>query len=149
MITIKRVLHPTDFSDASSAALAAACGMTEKFGAELHLLHVIQDMTAIAPYGAAEAYLPVEWHAEARQLAEKTLSALPGPNCQAAKIVRTITEGSPYFEILEYCKTNAIDLIVMGTHGRSGLPHLLLGSVAEKVIRAAPAICMTVRPTPK
>lgn len=149
MIDIKRVLHPTDFSNASSAALAVACGMADKFGAELHLLHVIQDMTAIAPYGAAEAYLPVEWHAEARQLAEKTLDALPIAAAPGTRVVRTITEGSPYFEILEYCKANAIDLIVMGTHGRGGLPHLLLGSVAEKVIRAAPAICMTVRPAPK
>jgi nucleotide-binding universal stress UspA family protein len=149
MVDIKRVLHPTDFSDASSAALAVACSMVDKFGAELHLLHVIQDMTAIAPYGAAEAYLPVEWHAEARQLAEQTLDSLPVVLSTSVRLVRTVTEGSPYFEILEYCKANAIDLIVMGTHGRSGLPHLLLGSVAEKVIRAAPAICMTVRPAPK
>lgn len=146
MIEFKRVLHPTDFSDASTAALATACGMAEKFGAELHLLHVIQDMTAIAPYGAAEAYLPVEWHAEARLLAEKSLNDLPSADCKAAKVVRTITEGSPYFEIIEYAKTNAIDLIVMGTHGRTGLPHMLLGSVAEKVIRSVTAVCMTVRP---
>lgn len=149
MVNIKRVLHPTDFSDASSAALAVACSMADKFGAELHLLHVIQDMTAIAPYGAAEAYLPVEWHAEARQLAETTLNKLAVGVNQGTRVVRTITEGSPYFEILEYSKSNAIDLIVMGTHGRGGLPHLLLGSVAEKVIRAAPAICMTVRPGQK
>ncbi len=147
MIEFKRILHPTDFSDAGNSALRAACGMADQFGAELHLLHVIQDVSVIASYGAAEAYLPTEWREEAREQAEKTLQDLPDSSWPAGtKVVHSMAEGSPFYEILEYAKENDIDLIVMGTHGRTGLPHMLMGSVAEKVVREAQCAVLTIRP---
>jgi nucleotide-binding universal stress UspA family protein len=147
MIEFKRILHPTDFSDSGSAALSAACELATRFGAELHLLHVVQDVASIAAYGIAETYLPPEWREEIRQQAEKALQKLPPPALAGSlKIVRAIAEGGPYFEIVEYAKQRAIDLIVMGTHGRTGLPHVFLGSVAERVVREAPCAVLTIRP---
>lgn len=147
MIEFKRILHPTDFSASSQRSLATACELARKFGAEVHLLHVVQDVAAIAAYGVAEAYLPVEWRNEVKAQAEKSLQEVPDAATGAGvRFVRAIAEGSPYYEIIEYARQNAIDLIVMGTHGRTGVPHLLMGSVAEKVVREAPCAVLTVRP---
>ena len=147
MIQFKRILHPTDFSDSGTAALRAACGMAAKFAADLHLLHVIQDVTLLAPYGAAEAYLPAEWREEIREQVEASLAKLPDPAWeQGTATIRAVSEGVPHHEIARYAGDNGIDLIVMGTHGRTGMPHMLMGSVAEKVVREAPCAVMTVRP---
>lgn len=144
MIALKRILVPTDFSVCSDAALKYGRALSEVFGATLHLLHVVQD-----PYTqpwAAEAFptplgeMLVQWEDQARQ----RLATLLPEGDRAGATIATIV-GSPFYEIVRYATEQQIDLIVIGTHGRGPLGHMLLGSVAEKVVRKAPCPVLTVR----
>ena len=144
MIALKRILVPTDFSVCSDAALKYGRALTEAFGATLHLLHVVQD-----PYTqpwAAEAFptplgeMLAQWEEQARQ---RLATLLPEGDRTGAAIATIV--GSPFYEIVRYATEQQIDLIVIGTHGRGPLGHMLLGSVAEKVVRKAPCPVLTVR----
>ncbi len=144
MIVLKKVLVPTDFSECSDAALRYGRALTTGFGATLHLLHVVQD-----PYTqpwAAEAFpaplgeMLSQWQEQAR----KRLAGLM-PQAEHEQAVVATVVGSPFYEIIRYAAEQQIDLIVIGTHGRGPLSHMLLGSVAEKVVRKAPCPVLTVR----
>jgi len=144
MIALKRILVPTDFSGCSDAALKYGRALTEAFCATLHLLHVVQD-----PYTqpwAAEAFptplveMLAQWEDQARQ---RLATLLPAGDRTGAAIATIV--GSPFYEIVRYATEQQIDLIVIGTHGRGPLAHMLLGSVAEKVVRKAPCPVLTVR----
>lgn len=144
MVVLKKILVPTDFSECSNAALKYGSELTAAFGATLHLLHVVQD-----PYTqpwAAEAFpaplgdLLEQWE---QQAAERMRQTLPENVRDTVSVVTKI--GSPFYEIVRYAQEEQIDLIVIGTHGRGPLGHMLLGSVAEKVVRKAPCPVMTVR----
>jgi nucleotide-binding universal stress UspA family protein len=124
--------------------LKYARALNETFGATLHLLHVVQD-----PYTqpwAAEAFptplgeMLVQWETQARQ----RLATLLPEGDRTGAVIATIV-GSPFYEIVRYATEQQIDLIVIGTHGRGPLGHMLLGSVAEKVVRKAPCPVLTVR----
>ena len=148
MIELKRILLPTDFSDYSANATAYATSFADKFGTELHLLHVLQDLVAMVPEPGLAFPPPGDYMQELQQSAEQALAQLPDPApSDASKIVRVTCQGPPFVEIIRYAKENEIDLIIMGTHGRSGLAHVLLGSVAERVVRKAPCPVLTVRPS--
>ena len=148
MIELKRILLPTDFSDYSAIATAYATSFADKFGAELHLLHVLQDLVAMIPEPGLAFPPPGDYMQAFQQSAEQALAQLPDSlPSDASKIVRVTRQGPPFVEIIRYAKENEIDLIIMGTHGRSGLAHVLLGSVAEKVVRKAPCPVLTVRPS--
>jgi nucleotide-binding universal stress UspA family protein len=144
MITLKKILVPTDFSECSEAAVRYGRALAAAFGASLHLLHVVQD-----PYTqpwAAEAFpaplgdLLEQWQTQARaRLAE----LVPEPERAATMVA--VQVGSPFFEVVRYAEEQGIDLIVIGTHGRGPLGHVLLGSVAERVVRKAPCPVLTVR----
>jgi nucleotide-binding universal stress UspA family protein len=144
MITLEKILVPTDFSECSEAAVRYGRALAGAFGATLHLLHVVQD-----PYTqpwAAEAFpaplgdLLEQWQAQARvRLAELV------PEAERAATMVAVEVGSPFFEVVRYAEDQAIDLIVIGTHGRGPLGHVLLGSVAERVVRKAPCPVLTVR----
>ena len=91
---------------------------------------------------------PGDYMQELQEAAERALTQLPDPAVKKeTSVVRTTRQGPPFLEIVRYAKENDIDLIIMGTHGRSGLAHMLLGSVAEKVVRKAPCAVLTVRPS--
>lgn len=144
MIALKRILVPTDFSVCSDAAMKYARALCEAFQAQLHLMHVIQD-----PYTqpwAAEAFptplgeMLEQWQQQAR---ERLATLLPADDRAGATIATVV--GSPYYEIVRYATEHQVDLIVIGTHGRGPLGHMLLGSVAEKVVRKAPCPVLTVR----
>lgn len=146
MIDLKRILVPTDFSEFSHHALTYAVAFAEKFGAELHLLHVVQDIGVLVPdlVTAAPPMMPsVDQMSTAargaldRLAQEKQLDRLP--------LHKHVSQGTPFYEIIRLAKEADIDLIVMGTHGRSGLTHVLMGSVSEKVVRKAPCPVLTVR----
>ncbi len=147
MIQLNRILVPVDFSDYSSDAVKYGCALAEKFGAELHLLHVLQDMVAMVPEPGLAFPPPGDYMQELQQSAEDALMKLPDNTWKfTGKVVRSTRQGPPFVEILRYAKEMVIDLIVMGTHGRSGLAHMLLGSVAERVVRKAPCPVLSVRP---
>jgi nucleotide-binding universal stress UspA family protein len=113
----------------------------------LHVLYVLQDLTLVMPEPGAMFAIPAVNTAEIQQSAEKALTSVPDPGWSAGKkVVRATRNGSPYAEICGYADDTGIDLIVIGTHGRSGLSHVLLGSVAEKVVRKANCPVLTVRP---
>lgn len=144
MIRLKTILVPTDFSECSEAAVRYGAALAGAFGATLHLLNVIHDPYsrpwAAEGYAAPIADLLADWEADARQ----RLSACVPPGA-ASRTVLAIATGAPHLEIVRYAGRQEIDLIVLGTHGRGPLSHLLLGSVAERVVRSAPCPVMTVR----
>ena len=144
-----RILVPTDFSPPSKAALDYAKAVATRFGASLHLLHVADD-----PYRAAlaaEVFVPeveglrdeIVASAVGRLKDQLTAAETTALHATTAAII-----GTPAWAIVEYAAANDIDLIVMGTHGRGGMAHLLMGSVAERVLRTAPCPVLTVRHAP-
>lgn len=146
MIRLSRILVPTDFSDYSRAALEYGLALAEKFGAEIHLLHVLQDLVGLVPEPGLAFPPPGDYAIELQASAERALAALPGEGAgEGVTITRATRHGPPFLEIIRYAREQEIELIVMGTHGRSGIAHMLLGSVAEKVVRKAPCPVLTVR----
>lgn len=167
MTGFNRILVPIDFSEHSTNALRYACALSETFSAELHLLHVLQDLIAMIPEPGLSFPAPGNYMEEMKTSAEEQLQKLPratplsetdgGKTDGAATdesgtktaaemtVVRDIRQGPPFLEIVRYAKEKECDLIVVGTHGRSGLAHMLLGSVAGKVVRKASCPVLTVR----
>ena len=152
MITLKHILVPTDFSDTSEAAAKYGVALARAFNATLHLLHVEprRDLQIIVERElVVEKYLSDPTAATApqnvaRELLGKILTEQDEKELRAEYVLRASGLGGPYVEIVRYAQERAIDLIVMGTHGRGFVAHLLMGSVAEKVVRLAPCPVMTV-----
>jgi nucleotide-binding universal stress UspA family protein len=146
MTRITRILVPTDFSATADAALDYASVLAERFGASIELLHVLDD-PFVADGMAAEAYIsesPVLRSAmlrDARERLRHRASAREG----IPRIETEVLFGHGARTIAEYAAERGIDLIVMGTHGRTGFAHLLLGSVAERLVRTSPCPVLTVR----
>ena len=146
---IRRILVPTDFSQTSDAALAQARELAAALGASLRLVHVFDDPFVTAALADGQMLLPQEVRAEMAAAAETRLrERLREAAGTCLGHDTALLTGPVAKTIVQYARTHAIDLIVMGTHGRSGLAHILLGSVAEHVVRAAPCPVMTVRPRP-
>jgi nucleotide-binding universal stress UspA family protein len=146
MIALRTILVPTDFSETAETALTYAKALAETFNASLHLLHVLQDPLVYAPVAEGYTVLPKlreEMEREAQQQLENVLS---DPERRRFHAVPALKWGTPFLEIVRYARDQQIDLIVLGTHGRGPITHLLLGSVAEKVVRKAPCPVLTVRP---
>lgn len=140
MIVLNRILHPADFSECSAQALEYAASLASKFDAELHLLHVCE-RTASVP-------LPEYYLKKMQDMAADDLDKLAGADSLLGlNVVNSVGQGTPFVEVIRYAREYDIDLIVMGTHGRGAIAHLLMGSVAEKVVRKAPCAVLTVRPT--
>lgn len=146
MISLARILYPTDFSELSVHALQYAAFLCEKLGATLHCLHVVDDSYLqywlAADMPAAPMGPPIEEVLEnsRRQLGSFLAANLKSP-VQADKAIR---RGRPFLEIVNYAQEQKIDLIVIGTHGRSALRQALIGSVADKVVHKSPCPVMTV-----
>jgi universal stress protein A len=145
MVAPKRLLVPLDFSEQSMRALAYARMLGEACGASLDLLHVVPNPYVADPGGL---YTPLpqtfleDFEREARTRLEK---ALTPEERKTFRVRNTLKTGDPLFEIVEYARLAPVDLIVMGTCGRTGISHLLLGSVAERVVRTASCPVLTVR----
>jgi nucleotide-binding universal stress UspA family protein len=150
MVTIRRILAPTDFSDAGARAVRYAAELADKFGAELILLHVIQDLALVLPDAVMPTPLPT---ADLDHLTQSARTALQNQiaalNLGRLNPRAEVRYGSPAGEIVAAAKDLGADLICVSTHGRTGLAHLLLGSVAEKIVRHAPCPVLVVRPTQK
>lgn len=149
MLTIKRILFPTDFSRCSDQALVQALFLSHQYGAELHIVHALLPLEYDP--NSESNYLPdlEKIQAHIHHLSTNQLSSVGGlTEIDQTRIHKATLRGiSAAPTILEYASENDIDLIVMGTHGRRGLNHLLLGSVAEEVVRMAPCPVFTVRET--
>jgi nucleotide-binding universal stress UspA family protein len=147
MVQIKKVLYATDFSEFSQCALPYALDVCQRHGAELHCVHVLDEVQQYwldASDGVAVAMLPLE---EIRQATEKQLNAWAAQHLQGVgeRWVAKLLEGRPFVQIIRYAREQEIDLIVMASHGHGALAAALLGSVAEKVVRKAPCPVLTVR----
>jgi nucleotide-binding universal stress UspA family protein len=144
-ILLRRILVPTDFSDRSKVALTYAIALVEQFDASIHMLHVVESIVG--------AY-PEPWEIGPRDELDRAIAdsawddlngLLPPDDRQRLHAELALEWGTPFVEIVRYARAHEIDLIVMGTHGRGGVKHLLLGSVAENVVRSAPCPVLTVR----
>lgn len=146
MITLNTVLVPTDFSETSAIALRYGRALADRFGAALHLIHVVQEPFAqpwaVEAYGLSLATLQEQWQREATTRLDE---ALPPAERAAARAQATVILGHPVLEILRYAEEHTADLIVMGTHGRGPLGHMIMGSTAERIVRKAPCPVLTVR----
>jgi universal stress protein A len=145
MLTIRRILFPTDFSGPAEYAWSYALTFAQEFGAEVHLVHVIAPPPRLTeayavnfdPEGMVKS-LTAEANASMDQMVEAAKS-------RGLIFHRAVRVGVDSREIIDYATKNEIDLIVMATHGRTGLAHVLLGSVAEKVVRKAPCPVLTIK----
>ncbi len=146
MIALKTVLVPTDFSETSEVAVRYGKALAGAFQATLHILHVLEEPFAqpwaVEAHGFSLAALQEEWQKDATTRVEQTLT----PEERSTFRVQMVTiPGHPVVEILKYAGDHAIDLIVIGTHGRGPLGHMVMGSVAERIVRKAPCPVLTVR----
>src|SRR5262245_37647542 len=134
MIHVKRILYPTDFSSYSNQAYFHAVALAEVHRASLTVLYVW--VPGSSPYGTSEAEERRHWREQLEQIR---------PSNTAIPVQHVLLEGDPASEIVRYATDTAMDLIVMGTHGRGGLERLLVGSVTERVMRDAPCSVMAVK----
>src|SRR5262245_12525036 len=139
MLAVRTVLHPTDFSESSRNAFGLACALARDYGARLVILHVVPPPVVVSGEGIVPPD-PEEVKAAAR---EKLLPLRPR-NAQTP-VEHRLAEGDPATEIVQAAAETGCDVIVLGTHGRTGLGRLLLGSVAEQVMRKAPCPVVTVK----
>ncbi|MDA1231718.1 MAG: universal stress protein, partial [Planctomycetota bacterium] len=124
MIKLNRILAPTDFSDGSQQGLNCACELAAKFSAELQLLYVSQGWS----HDLVESPNSREYLAKANDTARKQLEELPGPSWnERLPLTWFMDNGTPFLQIVKHAKSHDIDLIVMGTHGRTGWSHTLIG----------------------
>ena len=141
-----RILVPTDFSETADGALTYARSLAKPLGASVHLLHVFQDPYARVLYGAETYLAPPPGFLE-RALADaraQLLQRVDPDDDERFAGAWAIVEGLVAKEIVKYADDHAMDLIVMGTHGRRGVAHFFLGSVAEHVVRTARCPVLTV-----
>lgn len=144
---VKRIVCPVDFSEPSELALAKAVTMAQQSGAELRLITVVQPMTSTL-MGDGTLFTELRpMPAMLTEEAEAYLAKLRDKHCAAVSGRTTlhVAFGVPFVEIVRYARESEADLIVMGSHGRTGIEHLLIGSVAERVVRKAPCSVMVVR----
>jgi nucleotide-binding universal stress UspA family protein len=158
---MKNILVPTDFSDSANAALAQAVKLASLSGGRITLLHVIfiekirddllgidalENLTRVLNTPASEApYTPTNPVEALSEAAQQRLSETLAKFAPGAKIDTAVAEGRPSTAIVEYANQHGVDLIVMGTHGRSGLGRAFLGSVTDNAIRQAECPVMVVR----
>lgn len=144
MTKIRRIVCPTDFSPTARAACDYAAEFARSFDAELVLLHVIPELNyPTRSFGMASAFphLREELHKRAQEELEVEAKRIS----PAGKVVVELRDGVSHEQVLDCAKKRQADLIVMGTHGHTGLAHLVLGSTAERVVRMSDIPVVTVR----
>lgn len=143
MIVLKKILCPVDHSECSYRALKYAISLALKDEAKLYLMHVIDirlydtEIYKFSPYKLNEIDLT--------KIREDLLKSLPEGTLDVLEVETIVVKGVPFHEIINAATSIDADLIVIGTHGRTGLSHAVMGSVAEKVVRTAPCPVLTVR----
>jgi universal stress protein A len=149
---IKSILVPVDFSPCSDRAFHMALGLAQKFDASLHLLHVVE-FSAVMPPGWALEYFPPNFEEMQADVVADVNRRMEAYRAQLeaahVPVTTTVLTGHATTRIVEAAGGSDVDLLVMGTHGRSGFSHLLMGSVAERVMRTSPCPVLTVRDVTK
>jgi nucleotide-binding universal stress UspA family protein len=149
-VDISKILYPTDMSKHSVPALSFAADIAGRYNAELHCVHILDLEHELfleeeyLAYSGTKKLLPSERIVAA---AEQNLDSFLKHNLASSqnRIIKRVISGKPFVEIIHYARAQKIDLIVLGTHGRSAMPSAFLGSVAEKVVRKAPCPVLIVR----
>ena len=142
----RHVLAPTDFSEYSKKAVAYALELARKFGAKLTILHVIE----LPPY-PVEGYVTPNLSQTfmddlERQATTDLAQVTPEAEAAGVEVARVVGVGTPYRKIIDTAEAEQVDLIVMATAGRTGFSHLIMGSIAERVVRTASCPVLTIRP---
>jgi nucleotide-binding universal stress UspA family protein len=142
----RHILAPTDFSEYSKQAVACALELAKKFSAKLSILHVVE----LPPY-PVEGYVPPSLTATfmedlEREASRQLAQMVPEAESAGVNVVRLVAVGSPYRKIIDTAEAEQVDLIVMATAGRTGFSHLIMGSIAERVVRTASCPVLTIRP---
>jgi nucleotide-binding universal stress UspA family protein len=147
--TIKTIVVPVDFSDCSREALQYAIGFANEFGARIILVHATYLGYIYSSEGTAIYDVPALQKAARKNAARKMRDLVRTVNFGRAKFETVLTEGSPVLDICAFAKDHAVDLIVTATHGLTGLQHVLIGSIAEQVVRHALCSVLVVPSHPK
>ena len=139
-MNVKKIMCAIDFSEHSEAALGYATSLARDSDAELHLVHAYEEPYGFAEAGIAAAAIPPVDLAPEREKFEAVV-----PTDSTVRFQRKFIVGHPSDVLIDYAKDEHMDLIVMGTHGRTGLERLLMGSVAEVVVRRASCPVLTIK----
>jgi universal stress protein A len=144
---VRQISAPTDFSEFSKRAVESAYALAQTFGAKLLLLSVVElpsfPVEGLAPSTRGTMLLDDLQ----RQVSLNLAQVLQETTDPKVEVTRQVVVGTPYRQIVEVAEAEHVDLIVMATHGRTGLSHLVMGSVAERVVRTAACPVLTIRPT--
>lgn len=144
-VGLHRILVPLDFSNPSRRALQFAREWAGRFGSEICLLHVIEPVTSVTAFGA-EPVVPLVSPVDLRAPVQEELAKLAEDEFPSSmKVSAHVREGAPYDQIAAAARDLGADLIIISTHGRTGISHALLGSTAERVVRHAPCPVLTLR----
>lgn len=151
MFNIKKILLPTDFSNLSLSAAGYAIDIAQQYNAEIHLLYILEKtppILAIRSLDLSEEKIIKSFEEDARRSVDATLEKIRKKSKDGnISIIPVIKKGIDYQEINKYADANKIDLIIIATHGRTGILHTFLGSVAEKVIRYSKRPVLVITPS--
>lgn len=142
---IKKVLVPIDFSDYSKSALKYAVNFSKQFNAEMILVYVVEPVVYPPDFSMGQIAIPsvnVEWDKRAKEELDNLADSEIPSDVKVKKVIKT---GKPFVEIIDTAADEDVDIIIIATHGHSGVEHILFGSTAEKVVRKAPCPVLTLR----
>jgi len=142
MTEFGKILFPTDFSESAENASRYALSLAKKYASKVYVIHVIEPFTYTTEFGLDFSAQLKEMEASARRLLDDVAASIKKNNLDVESVLIT---GEPFVEIIKYARKEQVDLIVMATHGRSGIEHMLMGSVAEKVVRKSPCPVLTIK----
>lgn len=146
MIKIEKILFPTDFSDCARHAMGYALAFAEEYKAKLFILHVVPDFHIIPPdMKGLSSSLSKLYREMERDANERIKKLVPKRFLEKVEIENIVVRGVPFLEIIKKAKKHEVDLIVISTHGWTGLKQAIFGSTAEKVVRKSPCPVLTVR----
>ncbi len=142
---IKKVLVPIDFSDFSKNSLRYAVNFAKKFNAEIYLIYVVEPVIYPPDFSMGQIAIPsasAEWDERAKEELENLVKTeIP----EGINVKTILKNGKPFLEIIDTASEENVDLIIIATHGHTGVEHILFGSTAEKVVRKAPCPVLTLR----